>query len=260
MRDEKRAVQDHGTETGSWIDRRGFLIGAGAAGIASGGGLARAYTQAATAPDFMLRIAPLRLELAPGKIIDTVGYNGAVPGPLLRMREGRQASIDIRNDSDIDDIVHWHGLYLPSASDGAMEEGSPMVERGNTRRYTFAARPAGTRWYHSHDVAGTDLRRSLYSGMYGFLIIDPADDSGRYDQEILLAAHHWEPRWVSMQDLRKDLHPTTGSKCCMPRRPSMTGCWATASRSGFVPASACCSGCSIPARPRMSGWRCPVIA
>src|SRR5882672_3245192 len=113
MRNEKRAFQGHGTETGSWIDRRGFLLGAGAAGIALGGGLGRAYTQAATAPDFTLRIAPLRLELAPGKTIDTVGYNGAVPGPLLRMREGRQVSIDIRNDSDIDDIVHWHGLYLP---------------------------------------------------------------------------------------------------------------------------------------------------
>jgi hypothetical protein len=49
-------------------------------------------------------------------------------------------------------------------------------------------------------VAGTDLTRSLYSGMYGFLIIEPTSDPGRYDQEGLLAAHHWEPRWVSMQD------------------------------------------------------------
>ena len=195
---------------GSWLDRRELLIGAGAAGLALGGGLGRAYTQAAPAPDYTLRIAPMRLELAPGKIIDTFGYDGAVPGPLLRAREGQQVNIDIRNDTDIDDIVHWHGLYLPSASDGAMEEGSPMVERGSTRRYAFAAKPAGTRWYHSHDVAGTDLRRSLYAGMYGFLIIEPAGDPGRYDQEILLAAHHWEPRWVSMQDLRKGPPPDNG--------------------------------------------------
>jgi FtsP/CotA-like multicopper oxidase with cupredoxin domain len=38
--------------------------------------------------------------------------------------------------------------------------------------------------------------------MYGFLIIEPADDPGRYDQEVLLAAHHWEGTWVSMQDIR----------------------------------------------------------
>src|SRR5207247_446866 len=88
---------------------------------------------------------PLRLELAPGKVIDTFAYNGAVPGPVLRLREGKEVSIDIRNDTDIEDIVHWHGLYLPADADGAMEEGSPMVERGGTRRYTFAAKPRRVR-------------------------------------------------------------------------------------------------------------------
>ena len=86
-----------------------------------------AYTQIASRADHSLRIAPLRLELAPGKVIDTFAYNGTVPGPVLRLREGSQVGIDIRNDTDVDDIVHWHGLYLPSQSDGAMEEGSPMV-------------------------------------------------------------------------------------------------------------------------------------
>ena len=85
-----------------------------------------------------------------------------------------------------------------------------MVERGGTQRYTFAAKPAGTRWYHSHDVAGTDLTRSLYSGMYGFLIVEPANDPGRYDQEVLLAAHHWEGKWVSMQDIRRGPPPDNG--------------------------------------------------
>ena len=174
------------------------------------GSMGRAYTQITTAPDYSLRIAPLRLELAPGKVIETFAYNGTVPGPVLRLREGRQVSIDIRNDTDVDDIIHWHGLYVPSAADGAMEEGSPMVERGGTQRYTFAPKPTGTRWYHSHDVAGTDLTRSLYSGMYGFLIIEPANDPGRYDQEVLLAAHHWEGTWVSMQDIRKGPPPDNG--------------------------------------------------
>src|SRR5262245_54345347 len=192
------------------LDRRGVLIGAGAAGAALGCGIGVAYTQAASAPDSKLRIAPLRLELAPDKVIETFGYNGRVPGPLLRFRDGQPVNIDISNDSDIDDIVHWHGLFLPSAADGAMEEGSPMIARGETRRYSFAARPAGTRWYHSHDAAGTDLRRSLYAGLYGFLIVDPAGDPGRYDQEVLLAAHHWEPRWVSMQDIRKGPPPDNG--------------------------------------------------
>lgn len=194
----------------SLFDRRGFLIGAGATGAALGAGLGRAYTQSAAGPDYRLRIAPMRLELAPGKVIDTFAYNGTVPGPLLRFRESHPASIDVTNNSDIDDIVHWHGLYLPAAQDGAMEEGAPMIAPGATQRYTFGAKPSGTRWYHSHDVAGTDLRRSLYGGLYGFLIIDAASEPGRYDQEVLLAAHHWEPRWVSMQDLRKGPPPDNG--------------------------------------------------
>jgi Multicopper oxidase len=65
----------------------------------------------------------MRLELAPGKVIETFAYNGMVPGRALRLREGRQVSIDIRND--VDDIIHWHGLYVPSEVDGAMGEGSP---------------------------------------------------------------------------------------------------------------------------------------
>lgn len=74
------------------INRRSFLIGAGAAGMATGAGLGAACTQAANAADYTLRIAPLRLELAPGKAINTFGYNGMVPGPVLRLREGRQVS------------------------------------------------------------------------------------------------------------------------------------------------------------------------
>ena len=191
---------------------RKFLIGAGAAGMALGAASGRAYTQITTAPDYSLRIAPLRLELAPGKVIETFAYNGTVPGPVLRLREGRQVSIDIRNDTDVDDIIHWHGLYRAcQTADGAMEEGSPMVPSAAARSvYTFAPKPTGTRWYHSHDVAGTDLRRSLYSGMYGFLIIEPASDPGRYDQEVLLAAHHWEGTWVSMQDIRTGPPPDNG--------------------------------------------------
>jgi FtsP/CotA-like multicopper oxidase with cupredoxin domain len=157
----------------SWMDRRHFLIGAGVAGIAAGALGGRAYTQTLAAADHTLRIAPLKLELAPGKLIDTYAYNSMVPGPLLRLPEGRQVSIDIRNDTDIDDIIHWHGLYVPSSVDGAMEEGSPMVAPGKTERYTFTPRPRGVRWYHSHDMAGKDLTRSVYSGMYGFLIVEP---------------------------------------------------------------------------------------
>jgi FtsP/CotA-like multicopper oxidase with cupredoxin domain len=65
--------------------------------------------------DYTLRIVPVMLELAPGKTIRTTGYNGKVPGPALRLREGRAVTINVINDSGYPDIVHWHGLiYLRS--------------------------------------------------------------------------------------------------------------------------------------------------
>ena len=60
--------------------------------------------------DYTLRIAPLSVELAPGRTIKTTGYNGRVPGPLLRLREGRPVRINVVNDAGYPDLVHWHGL------------------------------------------------------------------------------------------------------------------------------------------------------
>ena len=102
-----------GIESASWIDRRGFVIGAGVTGATLGTGLGVVYGQAQNGADRTLRIAPLKLELAPNKFIETFAYNAMVPGPLLRFREGQPVTIDVTNDTDIEDIVHWHGLYLP---------------------------------------------------------------------------------------------------------------------------------------------------
>ncbi len=161
--------------------------------------------------DYTLRIAPMSLELGPGKTITTTGYNGKVPGPVLRLREGRQVTINVINEAGYSDIVHWHGLYLPAVQDGATEEGSPIIPAGQSHLYSFTPKPGGTRWYHSHTMAMTDLTRSTYSGEFGFLIVEPAaGDPGRYDREVLLAARLWEGKWVSMQDLRKGPPPDNG--------------------------------------------------
>jgi hypothetical protein len=74
------------------MNRRRFLIGAGAAGIAVGGAAGEAFTQITAAADYSLRIAPMRLELAPGKIVETFAYNGTIPGPILRLRDSHQVT------------------------------------------------------------------------------------------------------------------------------------------------------------------------
>jgi FtsP/CotA-like multicopper oxidase with cupredoxin domain len=167
--------------------------------------------QTPLAADQTIRIAPLSLEIAPGRIIKTTGYNGTVPGPVLRLKEGRPVNINVINDSGYANLIHWHGLYLPSVQDGATEEGSPIIPPGGSHLYSFTPRPGGTRWYHSHAMAMTDLTKSTFSGEFGFLIVDPAaGDPGRYDREVLLASHTWEGSWVSMQDMKKGPPPDNG--------------------------------------------------
>ncbi|MFZ0594949.1 MAG: multicopper oxidase family protein [Bryobacteraceae bacterium] len=142
-------------------------------------------------PAVTLRITTVTVDLAPGRSVRTVGYNGSSPGTVIRVREGGTVTFDVRNETDSTEIVHWHGLHIPSDVDGSIEEGTPTVEKGESRRYTFQASPAGTRWYHTHMMAGRNLRRGLYTGQFGFLIVEPRSEAGAYDQEVLLAMHEW---------------------------------------------------------------------
>jgi FtsP/CotA-like multicopper oxidase with cupredoxin domain len=143
--------------------------------------------------DISLRISPVELEIAPRRTIQTTGYNGSAPGPVLRLREGRPVTVEVHNETPIPEIVHWHGLFVPSEVDGAEEEGTPMVPPHGSRRYTFVPRPSGTRWYHTHVSAGRNLKRATYTGQFGFFYVEPATDPGRYDAEVFLALHGWEP-------------------------------------------------------------------
>jgi len=143
--------------------------------------------------DFTLRIAPVSMEMAPGQTIRTVAYNGSVPGPILRMKEGKRVSVDVFNDTDVPELVHWHGQHVTAQADGAEEEGSPFVPPHGHLRVSFTPKPAGTRWYHTHAMAMDDMTRGAYSGQYGFLLVEPKSQPGNYDQEIFLAGRHWNP-------------------------------------------------------------------
>jgi FtsP/CotA-like multicopper oxidase with cupredoxin domain len=179
------------------MNRRRFLS-RGALSISAALALRCRAIAALSKPDYTLKIEPCSLEIAPGVVVKTTAYNGQVPGPMLRVREGVPVMIDVTNRSASPDIVHWHGLAIDSLNDGAMEEGSPMIAPGATLRYSYTPRPAGTRWYHTHAGAGGDLSLGTYSGQFGFLLVDGAPDAGHYDQEIFLAIHHWAPSFVPM--------------------------------------------------------------
>ncbi len=197
------------------MNRRRFLASSGA--LLAGHTLvgSPALRAMAAKPNYSLKIEPCTLDIAKGVSIKTLSYNGQVPGPVLRMKEGVPVVIDVTNASGSPDLVHWHGLAIDTANDGAMEEGSPMIAAGAVQRYSFTPRPSGTRWYHTHNSAFENLTMGTYSGQFGFLLVEGKENPAKYDQEINLAIHHWEPSFVPMVETMRsesaNMPLTTGS-------------------------------------------------
>jgi FtsP/CotA-like multicopper oxidase with cupredoxin domain len=185
------------------VHRREFVKMAGLGAIGAGvsaAGFVPAPAQDAGPADHTLTIAPVTVDLAADRVISTVGYNGSAPGPILRMKEGVPVTVDVINDTDVPEQVHWHGLLIPAEVDGADEEGTPPVPPHGRRRFRFTPTPAGTRWYHTHTMAMTDLHRGSFTGQFGFLVVEPAQagqNPGRYDQEVFLALRDWEPYFTT---------------------------------------------------------------
>ena len=157
--------------------------------------------------DYSLRIAPVTVDLDRSHILSTIGYNGTAPGPVLRMKEGKSVSVDVINDTDTPEFVHWHGMLIPAELDGTEEEGSPFVPPHGRRRFQLTPGPAGSRWYHSHAMAMDNLHKGSYTGQFGFVYVDGGSDPGQYDQELFLALRDWEPFFTSvMEDDDDDTH------------------------------------------------------
>lgn len=194
------------------VSRRAFLRGAQ---LATGALMARsAFTWAQAMPgvpslavthgaktDYKLEIAEIEWELSTRKKIRTAAYNGQIPGPLLRVTEDKPVIIEIVNKLDREEIVHWHGQWIPVLVDGSMEEGSPPLPAGSDYVVQFTPKPAGLHWYHTHAMAHRDLKRGLYNGQFGVLYVEPAGgDAGRYDQEQFIVLHDWEPYYAASDD------------------------------------------------------------
>jgi len=188
------------------IDRRGFLT-AGAGCIIATAPLRwqAAAAQARDPADYTLRIATGLVELAPEHIVSTTLYNGQFPGPLMRFKEGKRVTIDVHNDTDTPELVHWHGLMIPSDVDGAAEEGSPYIPPHGMRRIAFLPKPSGFRFYHTHIVPRDDLSRGTYSGQAGPLYIEPASNPGAYDREVFLVLKEFQPSFSRGGDMPMDV-------------------------------------------------------
>src|SRR6266568_2601413 len=110
------------------IDRRSFLKYAGLAPfIGAVPRLAWAASEITTEKaDYTLRVGTGLVDLGPGHIVSTTLYNDQFPGPLLRFKEGQRVVVDVFNDTDTPELLHWHGQMVPSDVDGASEEGTTV--------------------------------------------------------------------------------------------------------------------------------------
>ncbi len=113
------------------------------------------------------RSAPWTLK--PGLTVMAKTYNGVVPGPTLLLQQGDRVVIEYRNELDIPDTIHLHGIHgIPVSMDGVPGSSQPMIPPHGTYRYVFQASQPGTFIYHTHDREAV-----LNSGLYGGIIVQP---------------------------------------------------------------------------------------
>jgi len=114
------------------------------------------------------------------------GYEGQVPGPLLRLKRGTELRVRLINELPEPTLIHWHGLRLPNAMDGVPHLTQQPVEPGKSFDYRFIVPDAGTFWYHTHQYSSEQLER----GLYGALIVDELDPVP-VDQDVVLILDDW---------------------------------------------------------------------
>lgn len=157
--------------------------------------------------DYTLRIKVSPIEIAPNRIISVTNYNGLFPGPMIRLKEGQPVTIDIFNDTDVPEQLHWHGQMVPVDVDGAAEEGTPCIPAHGKRRIIFTPRPAGFRFYHTHNRAGANLAAGQYSGEVGPVYIEAKHEPGNYDREVFLVLKEFEPTFSRGGDMAQNFLP-----------------------------------------------------
>ncbi|MVO17613.1 multicopper oxidase family protein [Parasedimentitalea huanghaiensis] len=160
--------------------RRDVLCLGAALGV---GGLSPTLLTAAAEPTH-LTAKLANVQLAPSKYPQTSiwGYDGKIPGTLIRAQQGDRITRRFVNELPQPSSVHWHGLRIDNAMDGVAGLTQDAVEPGDTFDYDFVARDAGTYWYHAHNKSVEQVAR----GLYGALIVDEAEPVDVDRDEVLI--------------------------------------------------------------------------
>jgi FtsP/CotA-like multicopper oxidase with cupredoxin domain len=156
----------------------------------------------AQAATYDLVVERKAMQIVPGRTDSVIAINGTVPGPVLRFREGEEAVVRVTNRLDANTSIHWHGLLVDGAYDGAPGfNGFSGIAPGATYTYRIRIRQSGTYWYHAHSQGHEQ------AGQYGALLIAPAgDDPIKADAEhvLLLSDHTREDPGRVLRNLKRD--------------------------------------------------------
>lgn len=175
------------------LGRRSLVLGGAAALAASGFGrvpVVRAAEGPASEP------ATIRLAARPGRAAlvgaphpETAvwGYDGLVPGPEIRVRQGGRLRVVLENRLPEETTIHWHGLRLPNAMDGVPHLTQDPVPPGGSFAYEFEVPDAGTFWYHPHHRGFEQVGR----GLHGALVVEEREPALRVDREVTWILGDW---------------------------------------------------------------------
>jgi len=126
------------------------------------------------------------LRPAPYGATDVWSYNGTVPGPAIRVRQGDRIRVLAQNGLNEDTTIHWHGIRTPNAMDGVPFLTQAPIPVGSDFLYEFDALDAGTFWYHPHQRSSEQVGR----GLYGSLIVEETDPM-RVDRDLTWMLDDW---------------------------------------------------------------------
>jgi FtsP/CotA-like multicopper oxidase with cupredoxin domain len=170
------------------LSRRRFLAGVGAS-LTMIALPRRTFAQQAAADGYRIlraRTGEARLRGSGAAPTPIWGYDGTVPGPTLRVKQGEELKVRLVNELKQATTIHWHGLRLPNAMDGVPYLTQKPVEPGRSFDYRFTPPDAGTFWYHTHFLSSEQLAR----GLYGVLVVEERKPV-EVDRDVMLVVDDW---------------------------------------------------------------------
>jgi FtsP/CotA-like multicopper oxidase with cupredoxin domain len=146
------------------------------------GGAVSVLPNGQTLREYRLTALHNTIEIVPGLEYLAWTYNGRIPGPTIRAREGDRVRINFVNAGDHEHSIHFHGIH-PGTMDGVFDASSGVVPPGGRYTYEFDAEPFGLHLYHCHTAP---LAKHISKGLYGAFIIDPAQGRPKADHELVM--------------------------------------------------------------------------